>query len=719
MNKKSWLIVGLSLAMAATLGVGISACGGGKDPDTPEHTHEYTKWQHNDTQHWMVCPDDDAIWAQGKVDHTFKDGECECGAKEGEKHTHDFTEWKHDETQHWMVCPTDGEIWEQGKVDHDFTNGDCVCGMENPDGGDETPDADLDTRLFYVVGSGAGDLKSCSFTELIPSFQLTKQPKKDENGYTVYKTAALTLYAGDTMKIVQDLKWDDAGGLGYFSVGSIKNNDGTFVDGGTGNISPATGKDGKYIFTVRTKPDITFAECTLEFELVEPVAALTKTEEIYIVGSLRYYTTKWPSGTDVSGCLKLNYDEAAGEWSIVLRLGGATNELGKNDEFKLYNSVNGKYYPDGTGNNWTVSGTTDATHRKASGDYKISWKAGDTDVTFTKLEHTHVYDRQMKNDTQHWNLCWLDDTEEESSRENHVYTDDQDATCNTCGYKRHVHTYDQWGRNETQHWKQCEEDGAIDESTRENHTFDQEGDKCVCGQEQGAEACKHDGEIKFNYTSENAPEVVEAGGTLKGTCATCSEEVDVTYDVGLTNTVEKDMQKQFIPTTVETGKSYYVQSTTDGQFKGGIFGVRIPDGAGTLTFKMYVIVKAGTESTGNMLQGLYLTDKFELGTAMGLFDLLGLHCLANNNAIQSNIATWFDGWTADRLLLELTDGTNTTSKTVKSFRLRMEAEDTMRNCYFEIFAEAGSKLYFELDFVPAAAPVSAPVEVAMLPEKKD
>ena len=81
MSKQKWLIAGLSLVMAATIGVGISACGK-KEPDTPptpEHTHEYTKWQHNETQHWMVCPADDAIWEQGKVDHTFKDGECECG----------------------------------------------------------------------------------------------------------------------------------------------------------------------------------------------------------------------------------------------------------------------------------------------------------------------------------------------------------------------------------------------------------------------------------------------------------------------------------------------------------------------------------------------------------------------------------------------------------------------------------------------------------------
>ena len=209
MNKKSWLIVGLSLAMAASIGVGISACGG-KEPDTPptptEHTHTYDAWDHNETQHWKYC--DEHGTDKSNIDETTREN-------------------------------------------HIFTNGTCECGMKEAD---VTPDEGRDTRVFYVVGSGAGDLSKCSFTELKSNFMLTKQPKKDENGYTVYATAALTLYAGDTMKIVQDLKWDE--GLGYFGVSNIKNNDGSLVDGGgPGNITPAVGKDGKYIFIVRTKPD--------------------------------------------------------------------------------------------------------------------------------------------------------------------------------------------------------------------------------------------------------------------------------------------------------------------------------------------------------------------------------------------------------------------------------------------------------------------------------
>ncbi len=634
MNTKKWLTLGLTVALAGCLGWAVAACA----PTEPNNPND---------------PDNPST-----------------------PHTHTFTGWDHSDTEHWRVCPDDGEIDVSTRASHVFTNGTCECGMKEAD---ITPDEGRDTRSFWVVGSGAGDLSKCSFTELKSNFRLTKQPKKDANGFTVYTTSVLTLYAGDTMKIVQDLDWDD--GLGYFGVSNIKNNDGSFIDGGTGNISPAKGKDGKYIFTVRTKADIPFSQCTLEFRLIEPVEPLKNTEEIYIVGLLQYCDTQWPDNGSVTGCKKLDYDEATGEWSITLRLGGYREgtTLYKTDEFKLYNAVNGKYYPDGTNNNKLVRGEADFTdptskkEYKASGDYKISWKTGDTDITLTKLEHTHVFDRMTSDAEQHWTVCWLDDTQKpDTTREDHLWENDDDTKCDKCGRTRHVHKYTQqmyddtqhwmecptdhaidpehpktahtidpethtcecgyeehtheytkwehdakqhwkvcpkdneidpetpkaehsfdpdthtcecgyehtheytkYNYNDQEHWKECPTDGVIDDETRASHTFDQEGDKCVCGM--GKPDCDHSKGYAFEY--DELPAAEADGGTLDKFCPDCRGKQTVTYSKGFTG----DGDFSNIGTVGEISVGTYYFTTGN---KSQALGMKITEaGTYTLTFE--------------------------------------------------------------------------------------------------------------------------------------
>ena len=73
MKVKRMLIVILALALAATVVCAV-AC------DT--HTHEYTDWGHNDSQHWKVCPDDNEIDKDSYADHVFdQEGntKCVCG----------------------------------------------------------------------------------------------------------------------------------------------------------------------------------------------------------------------------------------------------------------------------------------------------------------------------------------------------------------------------------------------------------------------------------------------------------------------------------------------------------------------------------------------------------------------------------------------------------------------------------------------------------------
>ncbi len=95
--------------------------------DDKSHIDETTR---DDTQHWKVCPEDNEMSPEGKSDHNFESGDCECG--EPKPHVHDYSKWEHDDTQHWKVCPEDNEMSPEGKSDHNFESGDCECGMPNP-----------------------------------------------------------------------------------------------------------------------------------------------------------------------------------------------------------------------------------------------------------------------------------------------------------------------------------------------------------------------------------------------------------------------------------------------------------------------------------------------------------------------------------------------------------------------------------------------------------
>ncbi len=365
MNKKSWLIAGLSLVMAATLGVGISACGG------ETHTHNYDAWDYNATQHWKYCDehgsDKSNIDETTKANHEFKDGKCVCGATEGQ----------------------------------------------------EIPDADLDTREFWVTGTGAGDLANASWTELKPNFKLKKEPHKDADGFTLY-TIQFKIYAGgDKFKIRQDEK-DTNGALTwtkgtFFGLTEIKNNDGTFIDmGNEGDIGVAKGKDGIYKFTVHTKPaPAPWADNYVSWELIESVAAPTTTEDMYIVGTIKTQkNSQWPDFTDVKkNCIHMTFDGTDTWYADV--------ELTIGDQFKVYNILNKQYYPNvanlTTGETWL---------------YRVSWKVGQDDV---KVEHLHKYTMQGYDGENHWMKCPKDDVRDESTVEAHDFTTSD--TCK-CGFQK-------------------------------------------------------------------------------------------------------------------------------------------------------------------------------------------------------------------------------------------------------------------------------------------
>ena len=495
MKAKKILTVCLVFVLVATL-VAAVACN--------THTHDYSQWGKDDTQHWKVCPEDGEIDADSYANHSYgADGKCECGATKFEQppHTHSYTVWDHNDTEHWKKCATEGAIDESSRANHSFgADGKCVCGATQ--GKTDPEPAELDDREFFIVGGGAqqGSLANASWSECLDEFKFTKAEAVDENGITVY-TITLTLYSGDNFKIIQPTtidstgSWDDTTVLNVYD---LDNATGVFKDGGGANITLETGKDGVYKFTVRTTKGGELKANKVEFELINTVPSLDVLDqyEMYIVGTVKSKsTTKWPSQfTSLdqvpANCYKLELQSDGKTFSVEV-------VLGITDEFKIWNyklaNANDGYYPGGVAGNLKVT--------KAS-TYVVSWVIGNNNVSV--VEHEHLYT--------------------------------------------------EYGMDGEQHWKFCASDSIIDTTSYENHAYNQEGNKCVCGAVE-ASACTHPNGGQFNFTASTVPTPQAEGGAIDATCPDCGAVIDggVQYVKGSDN-APSGTTKRF---ELDQGSGYY------------------------------------------------------------------------------------------------------------------------------------------------------------------
>ena len=121
-----------------------------------------------------------------------------------------------------------------------------------------------------------------------------------------------------------------------------------------------------------------------------------------------------------------------------------------------------------------ISGTPTA-EGTASFTVKVENSAGsdtkELSITITKdapPSHEHSYGDWSKDGTSHWHECTDDDcpnrNESITDKAAHIYTDDADTTCDTCGYERtvtppsHEHSYGDWSKDGTSHWHECTDD---------------------------------------------------------------------------------------------------------------------------------------------------------------------------------------------------------------------------------------------------------------------
>ena len=128
--------------------------------------------------------------------------------------------------------------------------------------------------------------------------------------------------------------------------------------------------------------------------------------------------------------------------------------------------------------------------------------------------HEHRYGDWRKDGTNHWHECTDADcpNREESIKDKaaHVYTDDADTTCDTCGYERtitppaHEHRYGDWRKDGTNHWHECTDadcpnrEESIKDKAAHVYTDDADTTCDTCGYERTITPPAHEHIVTFD-----------------------------------------------------------------------------------------------------------------------------------------------------------------------------------------------------------------------------
>ena len=224
----------------------------------------------------------------------------------------------------------------------------------------------------------------------------------------------------------------------------------------------------------------------------------------------------------------------------------------------------------------------------------------------------HSFSTEWLNDaTDHWHKCA--NCNEVSDKAAHVYDNDVDATCNTCGYERAAHTAHTagtvWENDETNHWHVCTASGCEEKLDTAAHTWNA-------------------GEI-------TTPATFTSDGVKTYTCTVCqktkTETVTMEYiDVNFVKS-DAEVQTKVRFTVAEAGTYYFRYEVQDCGFANGYYWINMNKVDGTLQqtdtnhaqAKIYdankQLVKEGlqTQAAGQFMAVL---DEDDAQTRKGLMD---------------------------------------------------------------------------------------------------
>lgn len=223
----------------------------------------------------------------------------------------------------------------------------------------------------------------------------------------------------------------------------------------------------------------------------------------------------------------------------------------------------------------------------------------------------HSFATEWLNDaTDHWHKCA--NCNEVSDKAAHVYDNDVDATCNTCGYERAAHTAHTagtvWENDETNHWHVCTASGCEEKLDTAAHTWNA-------------------GEI-------TTPATFTSDGVKTYTCTVCekakTETVTMEYiDVNFVKS-DAEVQTKVRFTVAEAGTYYFRYEVQDCGFANGYYWINMNKVDGTLQqtdtnhaqAKIYdankQLVKEGLQTSG---AGQFMAvDNEDAQTRKGLMD---------------------------------------------------------------------------------------------------
>ena len=233
-----------------------------------------------------------------------------------------------------------------------------------------------DDKAYYLCGAGSGDMGKSNWNNADEtSLAMTKEDVEGANVYTI----TITMYAGDRFQILYGGTWDGQVGIGFMvgaeycdgvneydknsytaadkKVAQVKNAEGEVVFVGSDeynkgfevwNIILAEGQDGVYKITYTTYP-ASPAYNQITWELVEKVEPLTKTHDMYLVGTFNEWKT-----TVEEGLIALAESEDKKSWTGTITITEAMladwtttdpdNTTGvKCAALKVFNLVNGDW----------------------------------------------------------------------------------------------------------------------------------------------------------------------------------------------------------------------------------------------------------------------------------------------------------------------------------------------------------------------------------------